>query len=197
MPSVYLQPADYATYGVPNATSSEVIEASALIDGYLDRKDGLIYTVDGSNNPVSMALTGLPISANLKSPLRNKIILSNIPVVALLSVQYNTTFGLPPTWRTVTNSGFSQDGELWLDPVVPPYSDIKIQYIAGWLYTSLPSAIKQSCANLVDVLEQDFFSGNIKELQAGKTSITWFDNAHGLIDANIATMLNPYKRTFA
>lgn len=45
--SVYIQPADYATYGLPaNTTVAQVTQASALIDGWLRRPEGLIYGVD-------------------------------------------------------------------------------------------------------------------------------------------------------
>lgn len=54
MPSQYLLPDDYATYGVPTATSQQVIAASAIIDGELSRPDGLIYNLDGAGNPCYM-----------------------------------------------------------------------------------------------------------------------------------------------
>lgn len=54
MPSEYLQSADYAAYGVPNTTAQQVQQASALIDGYLKRREGLIYEVDGFGNPCAM-----------------------------------------------------------------------------------------------------------------------------------------------
>ena len=55
MPSVYLQSTDYAEYGVPNATAQQVEQASSLIDGYLKRREGLIYETDGWGNPCCMA----------------------------------------------------------------------------------------------------------------------------------------------
>lgn len=56
MPSQYLQgSADLAGYGVPNATVQQVEQASTIIDGYLKRREGLIYEVDGYGNPCAMA----------------------------------------------------------------------------------------------------------------------------------------------
>ncbi len=55
MPSQYLQGADLAAYGVPNATTQQVEQASTLIDGYLKRREGLLYEVDGYGNPCAMA----------------------------------------------------------------------------------------------------------------------------------------------
>jgi hypothetical protein len=54
MPSAYLESTDYAAYGVPNATAAQVQWASALIDGYLARREGLVYEVDGFGNPCAM-----------------------------------------------------------------------------------------------------------------------------------------------
>lgn len=54
MPSNYLQSADYATYGVPNATASQVLQASATIDSFTQRNEGLIYVPDGNGVPCYM-----------------------------------------------------------------------------------------------------------------------------------------------
>lgn len=55
MPSIYLEPADYATYGAGSATAAQVTQASALIDAYLKRPAGLIYTPDETGQPCYMS----------------------------------------------------------------------------------------------------------------------------------------------
>lgn len=55
MPSIYLQPEDYATYGVPNATLAQVTHASVYIDAYLKRPEGLVWAPDFSGNPCYMS----------------------------------------------------------------------------------------------------------------------------------------------
>lgn len=55
MASTYLQSADYAAYGVPGATSAQVSAASVLIDAYLRRPEGLIWTADSGGNPAWMS----------------------------------------------------------------------------------------------------------------------------------------------
>lgn len=56
MPSIYLQPFEYATYGLPaTTTAAQVQAASALIDLELKRPDGLVWTPDGTGQPGWMA----------------------------------------------------------------------------------------------------------------------------------------------
>jgi hypothetical protein len=53
--STYLQPSEYAAFGVPNATAAQVNSASTLIDSYLLRSQGAIYVPDASGAPGWMA----------------------------------------------------------------------------------------------------------------------------------------------
>jgi len=56
MPSAYIQSADYAAYGLPaSTTAAQVTQASELIDGYLRRPEGLIYTPDATGQPCFMS----------------------------------------------------------------------------------------------------------------------------------------------
>lgn len=55
MPSVYLQSADYAAFGVPNATAAQVASASALIDAYIQWPMGLLCVNDANGLPAYMA----------------------------------------------------------------------------------------------------------------------------------------------
>ena len=198
MPSVYLEAGDYVTYGVPNATAQQVIQASAIIDGWLNRPDGLIFTLDENNQPNAMAATGLPIMVREIVPGKCQITLTNAPVVALIDVQYNSTPGIPPQWVTVTNSKFASDGQVWLDQSVPPRTSVMIQYVAGWLYSNLPSVIKQVCANIVSLLGDGITSGGIGGIRAGDTEIKFNTNGKTnnniYIDASNAAMLAPYQR---
>jgi hypothetical protein len=55
MPSAYLQATDYVAYGLPSSTTAaQVTQASELIDGYLRRPEGLIYTPDATGQPCYM-----------------------------------------------------------------------------------------------------------------------------------------------
>ena len=55
MPSAYLQTADLATYGVSGATAQQITAASQLIDSYLYRPSGLVYTAGVDGTPVYMS----------------------------------------------------------------------------------------------------------------------------------------------
>lgn len=58
MPNQYLLPADFSAYGLPGTiTEQQVIQASLIIDSYLNKPAGLLYDVDINGNPVYM--TGL------------------------------------------------------------------------------------------------------------------------------------------
>lgn len=54
MPSVYLEPDDYAAYGVPNATAQQVSFASTTINGYLRRREGLLWSPDANGEACYM-----------------------------------------------------------------------------------------------------------------------------------------------
>lgn len=55
MPSIYILPDDYVTYGLPVTTTPEqIIQASVIIDGYLQRPEGLLYANDANGNPCYM-----------------------------------------------------------------------------------------------------------------------------------------------
>lgn len=54
MASIYLQPGDYAAYGVPSATVAQVQQASAYVDGWLKRPEGLVCANDAAGNPCYM-----------------------------------------------------------------------------------------------------------------------------------------------
>lgn len=55
MPSTYLIDSDLAAYGVPNATPQQVQAASAAVDAYLGRPEGMVWTPDFNGAPAYMA----------------------------------------------------------------------------------------------------------------------------------------------
>ena len=56
MPSTYLDPSEYSAYDLPDTVTPGLVNsASALIDAYCKRKEGLIWTPDFAGNPAYMA----------------------------------------------------------------------------------------------------------------------------------------------
>lgn len=198
MLSVYLDPDDYELYGVPNATTAQVIKASAIIDGYLNRPDGLIYVVN-LDEPVYMATTLLPITKIKKLPVSRQIALYSTPVVKILSVQSSQSQNLPPVFQTISSSVVTDNGVLYVSGQANIYDLIRIQYVAGWLYANLPSAIKQACANIITVIQQGITISSVSRIKAGQSEIdydTKANNGNLFIDTATAEILNPYKANF-
>lgn len=69
MPSVYLSSADAIAYGVPSATTIQIVEASNLVDSYLKRPAGLMYMPDYQNSPCFMAALSPTFSFALTGPI--------------------------------------------------------------------------------------------------------------------------------
>lgn len=84
------------------------------------------------------------------------------------------------------------------------YNDVRIYYIAGWTYTSLPASIKQACALIVNLGNSTNISDNvvspITKYRAGGTEIDFANakNSTATIfyqNNSIASLLDPYRRT--
>ncbi len=66
MPSVYLQPSEYATYGLGSDVSvSDIVNASAVVDSYIQRPEGLVWMPDSRGTPCYMASLQATYSATL------------------------------------------------------------------------------------------------------------------------------------
>jgi len=56
MPSEYIQPSEYPVYGLPSSTTqSQVYEASLLVDAFLRRPEGMVWSPDWMGLPAYMA----------------------------------------------------------------------------------------------------------------------------------------------
>jgi hypothetical protein len=112
----------------------------------------------------------------------------------LASVQ---TFGGPPQWIPVdpTQASISdRTGEIWVPAgmLLAYYSDVRVRYIGGWTYLSLPGAIKTATASLANALMN--FAGNpvsLAEVTVGTSGFKKFTAS--ALDDDIQRMLNPYR----
>ncbi|HCA27554.1 MAG TPA: hypothetical protein DEP05_07960 [Betaproteobacteria bacterium] len=189
MNPVYLDPTEYTVYGLPTTTTAaQAIAASTAIDGFLQRPAGCLYDVDGASVPVAMTETGAPLVERTPSPTNGYVQVSYWPVVQVISVEERIT----GAWQALTGFSFEADGRVWLDGVTLSGGDLRVTFVAGWQYASLPAAVKQACANLITAAIQAPLVGNTKILRAGDTMLERF--ADTLLDADIRAMLNPYRR---
>ena len=185
---VYLQGADLTTFGVPNASAAQIQEASLLIDSFLNRPEGLIHDTAVMDN------TQQPITAVIRLGPRSyhQIILDRKPVASVLTVVFSTTGN---NWVPVQSFEYVQDYGL-----VMPYTYanqlIQVTFLAGWVYTELPFAIKQACANIVGVMtSSDELVGNILSFKMGDGQVTRKSTSH--LSEDTVALLRPWKRVYS
>lgn len=297
----YLQGDDLAAFGVPNATAQQITAASVLIDAYIKRAEGLLYTPDVFGNPCFMSgmspessftcpdaiAAGDNVVVTVNGPLAilepgkvlildranasvaepvlvaavagNQVTLANVqfahaagmlmegglviteekympqdrpitnvaqtPVLRLLAGQgrygygrrgrvnnysmddFNllatmSHFGGPPMWENfdVTHAGFDpRSGKVWVPSgvMLAYFSEVRLQYVAGFTYATLPAAVKQACANIISAQATfPMLNGNIKAFQAGESKAQRF--ADTMLDSDTKQLLMPYcARVFA
>lgn len=106
-----------------------------------------------------------------------------------------SAFGGPPTWTpffTPASSMNTQTGEIWVPAgtLLSYYSTIKMRYVAGWSYDTLPSQIKVATGMIVDAMATAPMGPQIRRFNAGKLQIERF--ADTVLDGDIKSMLRPY-----
>jgi len=69
MPSSYLTTAEAPIYGLTNFSTSQIIQASALIDAYLKRPEGLVWGPDSTGNPCYMTTPAPVATFELTAPI--------------------------------------------------------------------------------------------------------------------------------
>lgn len=115
--------------------------------------------------------------------------------------QYNllaalTQFGGPPVWEPFDQSNIGVDpntGEIWIPAgvLLAYFTEIRVSYIAGYQYASLPSPIKMACASIVNAMADMPINGSIKSQRAGDTAIERF--AASYLNDHVKEMLNPFR----
>src|ERR1700735_1998667 len=64
--TAYLQPGEYAAYGIPGGTDAQVASASLIVNAYLKRPEGLLWSADANGMPAWM--TGLNPTLSYTAP---------------------------------------------------------------------------------------------------------------------------------
>lgn len=199
MASLYLDPSEYATYGLPaTLAASLVVRASALIDAHCHRPLASTQFVEqlrlpAGRNRVIVARTPLrsidAARGRYGYPRRAASAEQVYPAASLYEL--SSAFGGPPEWETIDPAQAVFDartGEVWVPAGIymAHYTDVEITYTAG--YTATPDQVKAACALLIFAyLERAGMMG----MKGKVTALVSSD--HTLINRDIAAMLEPFR----
>lgn len=174
-------------------------------------------------HPVGIKLeTGLLITETCNLPKGRPLTrLARTPIVRVLSAQgrysfgrrgdrygsimndFNllaavSNFGGPPAWEpfSLASSGIDPEtGTIWVPSgvLLEYYTEVRVNYVAGWTYANMPDAIKLACAQMISAMTAypDFQAGNVSSLSAGDHKIQRF--AGTVLDADMKRSLDSYR----
>lgn len=202
----YLQPAQYASYGLSADVSDDWITvASAMIDAHCRRVslNPTQYTerlrlVEGSQTarlsylplaPVAPATSPLvSVQARYGKPRRGQTIYP-------LQEEILWAFSLPGSWTTVDPASVdfvAETGELVfpLNIMGLPYNEVEVTYTAG--LTVIPDAVLSACALIVKNA-QATPGMNVKSSKMDTLAMQYFSSS--LIDATVRELLAPWVST--
>ena len=199
----YLQPADYANYGLPAGTTPDwVTAATALINSYCRRPDLNViqYTerlriVSGSQ---TVLLSYLPLAplAPATSPLvtiegrYGRPRRGESPEIALLEI--SVAFALPGTWSAIDPTTVDFDpvtGELTLpwNVLGLPYNEVMVTYTAG--LATITDDVLCACAQIVkNAQAQPALNVSLSKLDT--LQMKYFSSS--LVDETVQAWLRPY-----
>ena len=199
----YLQPADYANYGLPAGTTADwVTAATALINSFCRRPDlnvieyterlrvtSGLQTVRLSNLPLANLGTAMTpivgIQGRYAKPRRGEML--NEPMF-----EAACAFSLPGQWTTIDPNSVDFDpntGELTLpwNLLGLPYNEVAVTYTAG--LSTIGNDVKSACAQIVRNAQ------STPALNASKTKIDTMQMQYfssSLVDETVQTWLRPY-----
>lgn len=197
----YLQPNEYAAFGLAPDTSDDwVTMASALMESHC-RRASLItaqYTerkrlLAGSQ---SFQLSYLPLVA--VAPASNPFVLIQaryiLPRRGELMNQLEdvwTAFSLPGSWVSIdpTTVDWMPDGSVTLPRTMLglPFNEVAVTYTAG--LQAVPDAVKSACALIVKNA-QSTPGMNVKANRVDMLQVQYFSDS--LLDSNVKTLLRPW-----
>ncbi|HEY1986221.1 MAG TPA: hypothetical protein VGG85_12465 [Terracidiphilus sp.] len=199
----YLQPADYANYGLPAGTTADwITAATALINSYCRRPDLNVtqyterlrltsgaQTVHLSYLPLAAAVPAttpiVSIEGRYAKPRRGES--QNDP---LFEVAW--AFSLPGQWTAIDPNSVDYDantGELTLPWTVfgLPYTEVMVTYTAG--LASIGDDVKTACAQIVRNA-QSTPALNASKSKIDTMQIQYFSSS--LVDETVQAWLRPY-----
>lgn len=199
----YLEPADYANYGLPAATTADwITAATALINSYCRRPDLNViqYTerlrVTSGSRTVHLSYLPLaPLGAaaspivslegRLAKPRRGEVIDAALSEIAW-------AFSLPGQWTGIDPNSVDFDagtGELNLpwNLFSLPYNEVTVAYTAG--LAAIGDDIKTACAQIVRNA-QSTPALNASRIKIDTMQMQYFSSS--LVDETAQTWLRPY-----
>lgn len=199
----YLQPAQYASYGLsPDVSDDWITVASAMIDAHCRRPslNPTQYTerlrlVEGSQ---TVRLSYLPLApiAPATSPLVSVRARYGRPrrgqMVYPVQEEVLWAFSLPGAWTALdptTVDFVTETGELVfpLNILGLPYNEVEVTYTAG--LAAIPDAVLSACALIVKNA-QTTPGLNVKSSRMDKMQIDYFSSS--LVDATVQALLAPW-----
>ena len=198
----YLQPAQYASYGLsPDVSDDWITVASAMIDAHCRRPslNPTQYTerlrlVEGSQ---TVRLSYLPLAsiAPATSPLVSVRARYGRPRRGQLypmQEEIAWTYSLPGQWTALdpaTADFVAETGELIfpLNILGLPYNEVDVTYTAG--LAVIPDAVLSACALIVKNA-QTTPGLNVKSNRMDKMQIDYFSSS--LVDATVQKLLAPW-----
>ena len=194
----YLQPGEYAAYGLTTETADEwVTMASALMEAHCRRPSLLtsqyverMRLVAGSR---TFRLSYLPVAAGAVTGLRVRYGIARRGEVSelwLSPVAY--AFGLPGSWNALDVSLVDLDlgtGEMTLGVNLfgIDYNEVEVTYQAG--LAVIPDAVKFACAQIVKNA-QAMPALNVKSTKMDTLQMQYFSGE--LVDDSVVSLLRPY-----
>jgi len=199
----YLEPADYANYGLPAGTTGDWIKAAtALINSHCRRPDlnvvEYIERMRLTTGAQTVLLSYLPlaplapatspivsINGRYGRPRRGEIL--NEPLGEIVSV-----FALPGQWTAIDPTLVDFDpatGELTLpwNVLGLPYNEVQVTYTAG--LTTIGDDVKSACAQIVrNAQATPALNASMSKIDT--MQVKYFSSS--LIDETVQKWLKPY-----
>ena len=190
----YLQPADYAAYGLAADTADELVNAaSALIEGHC-RRPSLFATqfverVRLAANQTARLSYG-PLAAGALTAVRVRY---GRNANEGFGAEIAQAFGLPGTWSTLDPATVdvylaAREISFACNLLGLAYNEAEITYTAG--FTDVPDQVKAACAQVIKNA-QTTPGLNVKTSRLDTMQMEYFGPT--LIDDGVRSLLAPYR----
>lgn len=199
----YLEPADYANYGLPAGTTGDwITAATALINSYCKRPDlnvveyierlrvtagaqtvRLSYLPLMPLPPATSAIVG--INGRYARPRRGEMVNESLSEIV-------SAFGLPGQWTAIDPTLVDFDpatGELTLpwNVLGLPYNEVQVTYTAG--LATIGDDVKSACAQIVrNAQATPALNASMSKIDT--MQVKYFSSS--LIDETVQEWLKPY-----